>query len=110
MDLSILPSTRIEAEMNSPSCDPTAYWVRGALVALRKEQANLIRIQKVLPESPSITYQANASGWTLLTAVNLMLFSLIHNPCSTTLYAMYKETGSKSPAKRKKFRGIIQIR
>jgi ferrous iron transport protein B len=35
-----------------------------------------------------------AGGWTLLTAVNLMLFSLIHNPCSTTLYTIYKETGS----------------
>ncbi len=33
-------------------------------------------------------------GWTLLTAVNLMLFSLIHNPCSTTIYTIYKETGS----------------
>ncbi len=36
-----------------------------------------------------------AGGWTLLTAVNLMLFSLIHNPCSTTIYTIYKETGSK---------------
>jgi ferrous iron transport protein B len=35
-----------------------------------------------------------AGGWTLLTAVNLMLFSLIHNPCSTTIYTMFKETGS----------------
>jgi ferrous iron transport protein B len=34
-------------------------------------------------------------GWTLLTAVNLMLFSLIHNPCSTTIYTMYRESGSK---------------
>ena len=34
-------------------------------------------------------------GWTLLTAVNLMLFSLIHNPCSTTIYTIYRETGSK---------------
>lgn len=33
-------------------------------------------------------------GWTLLTAVNLMLFSLIHNPCSTTIYTIYKETKS----------------
>ena len=33
-------------------------------------------------------------GWTLLTAVNVMLFSLIHNPCSTTIYTIYKETGS----------------
>jgi ferrous iron transport protein B len=36
-----------------------------------------------------------AGGWTLLTAVNVMLFSLIHNPCSTTIYTIYKETGSK---------------
>jgi ferrous iron transport protein B len=36
----------------------------------------------------------DAGGWTLLTAVNLMLFSLLHNPCSTTIYTIYKETGS----------------
>jgi len=36
----------------------------------------------------------SAGGWTLLTAVNLMLFSLIHNPCSTTIFTIYKETGS----------------
>ncbi len=36
----------------------------------------------------------NAGGWTLLTALNLMLFSLLHNPCSTTIYTIYKETGS----------------
>ncbi|MYH53520.1 MAG: ferrous iron transporter B [Gemmatimonadetes bacterium] len=35
-----------------------------------------------------------AGGWTLLTGVNLMLFSLLHNPCSTTIYTIYKETGS----------------
>jgi ferrous iron transport protein B len=35
-----------------------------------------------------------SGGWTLLTAINLMLFSLIHNPCSTTLFTIYKETGS----------------
>jgi ferrous iron transport protein B len=35
-----------------------------------------------------------AGGWTALTAVNLMLFSLLHNPCSTTIYTIYKETGS----------------
>jgi ferrous iron transport protein B len=36
-----------------------------------------------------------AGGWTLLTAVNLMLFSLIHNPCSTTIFTIFKETNSK---------------
>ena len=35
-----------------------------------------------------------AGGWTLLTGVCLMLFSLLHNPCSTTIYTIYKETGS----------------
>ena len=35
-----------------------------------------------------------AGGWTLLTGVNLMLFSLLHNPCSTTIYTIYKESGS----------------
>jgi len=31
-------------------------------------------------------------GWTMLTAVNLMLFSLLHNPCATTILTIYKET------------------
>lgn len=35
-----------------------------------------------------------AGGWTLLTAINLMIFSLLHNPCSTTIYTIYKETRS----------------
>ena len=35
-----------------------------------------------------------AGGWNLLTAVNLMLFCLLHHPCSTTLYSIYKETRS----------------
>lgn len=33
-------------------------------------------------------------GWTMLTAVNMMLFCLLHHPCSTTIYTIYKETGS----------------
>ncbi|ULT22837.1 hypothetical protein KUH03_26535 [Sphingobacterium sp. E70] len=37
----------------------------------------------------------HAGGWTTLTAINLMLFSLLHNPCSTTIYTIYKETGSR---------------
>ena len=36
----------------------------------------------------------DAGGWTLLTVVNLMLFSLLHNPCSTTIYTIWKETRS----------------
>lgn len=40
--LGILPGTFITAEVVSPSGDPTAYRVRGALIALRSEQADLI--------------------------------------------------------------------
>jgi len=36
-----------------------------------------------------------AGGWTLLTGVNVMLFSLLHNPCSTTIYTIWKETLSR---------------
>lgn len=35
-----------------------------------------------------------AGGWTVLTGINLMLFSLLHNPCSTTIYTIFKETHS----------------
>lgn len=34
------------------------------------------------------------NGWTMLTAVNLMLFALLHNPCATTIITIYKETKS----------------
>ena len=51
----------------------------------------------VMFELDSITATGDilrTGGWTLLTAVCVMLFSLLHNPCSTTLYTIYKETGS----------------
>lgn len=35
-----------------------------------------------------------ANGWTWMTAVSTMLFSLMHWPCSTTLLTVKKETGS----------------
>ncbi len=34
------------------------------------------------------------NGWTYLTALNVMLFSLLHWPCATTLLTIKKETGS----------------
>ena len=33
-------------------------------------------------------------GWTILTGINLMLFSLLHNPCSTTILTIWQETKS----------------
>lgn len=47
-----------------------------------------------LDDNSSYMQLFTAGGWTLLTAINLMLFSLVHNPCSTTLYTIYKETKS----------------
>jgi ferrous iron transport protein B len=38
------------------------------------------------------TLLVEKNKWTLLTAVNLMLFSLLHNPCATTIMTIYKET------------------
>lgn len=35
-----------------------------------------------------------ANGWTLLTAINVMLLSLMHYPCATTLLTIKKETNS----------------
>ena len=44
MDLGILPGTPIAAEIQSPGGDPTAYRIRGALIALRRDQADLIHV------------------------------------------------------------------
>ena len=51
----------------------------------------------VMFELDSLADTANvlhAGGWTLLTGINLMLFSLLHNPCSTTILTIYRETKS----------------
>ncbi len=46
-DLGFLPGAELQAELTSAGGDPVAYRIRGALIALRKEQADLIRIQRV---------------------------------------------------------------
>jgi len=45
-----------------------------------------------LEDAQVYTVLTQVGGWTLLTAVNLMLFSLLHNPCSTTILTIWKET------------------
>lgn len=45
-------------------------------------------------EDSALAMLLSAGGWTTLTAVCLMLFSLCHNPCSTTIYTIWKETKS----------------
>ena len=45
LDLGFVSGTPVEVEMVSPGGDPTAYRVRGTVVALRREQAGLIRVE-----------------------------------------------------------------
>jgi ferrous iron transport protein B len=45
-------------------------------------------------ENSTLAMLLHGGGWTTLTAVCLMLFSLCHNPCSTTIFTIWKETKS----------------
>ncbi len=57
-----------------------SYMAKGSLVDLE----DTYLIGNILVEN----------GWTLLTAINVMIFTLLHFPCSTTLLTIKKETGS----------------
>ena len=46
LDLGLVKNTTIKASLRSPFGDPTAYEVRGCLIALRKEDAHSILISK----------------------------------------------------------------
>ena len=35
-----------------------------------------------------------ANGWTIITAINMMIFTVLHFPCATTLLTIKKETGN----------------
>jgi DtxR family Mn-dependent transcriptional regulator len=50
MDLGILPGTPITAEITSPGGDLTAYRIRDALIALRREQAAHIRVKRLVAD------------------------------------------------------------
>ena len=47
LDLGVVPGTVTTVELMNPSGSPVAYRIRGACIALRKEQAQRIRIRKV---------------------------------------------------------------
>ncbi len=48
------------------------------------EPANLLTLKEIFV----------SQGWTILTAINVMMFSLLHFPCATTLLTIKKESGS----------------
>ena len=45
LDLGIVKGTKISPILKSPSGDPTAFLIRGSMIALRKEDANLIFVK-----------------------------------------------------------------
>lgn len=61
-----------------------------ALMSYLSQQAMSQATSLIAMESVLFSY-----GWTWMTAVSVMLFSLLHFPCGTTVYTIYKETGSK---------------
>lgn len=46
LDLGLVPGTRVTVEMRSPLRDPVAYRVRGAVIALRRHQADWVQVER----------------------------------------------------------------
>lgn len=46
LDLGIVKGTKITSVFKSPSSDPTAFEIRGTILALRKEDSSLIVIKE----------------------------------------------------------------
>ena len=46
LDLGLVPGTLVEAELASAGGDPVAYRIRGALIALRKDQSRWIQVDR----------------------------------------------------------------
>lgn len=53
LDLGVVPGTVITAELEGVMRDPVAYRIRGALIALRREQADWIRVARTGTEEPN---------------------------------------------------------
>lgn len=47
LDLGIIPGTKITNLYESPFKDPKAYLIRGAIIALRKEDADYIQVSRM---------------------------------------------------------------
>ncbi|HWA57785.1 MAG TPA: metal-dependent transcriptional regulator [Gemmatimonadales bacterium] len=53
LDLGVVPGTIITSQFTSPDGDPAAYLIRGALIALRKAQAELIQVDLLPAQAAS---------------------------------------------------------
>ena len=45
LDLGVVPGTEIRVALDNPLNDPIGYWIRGAVIALRKEQSDKIFVE-----------------------------------------------------------------
>ena len=62
LDIGIVSGTKLSCVMKSPLGDPTAYLVRGALIALRKEDSEKIVIEL---DSPVQGVKDNGTDFTV---------------------------------------------
>ncbi len=64
LDLGVVPGTLIEAELRSATGDPVAYRIRGALIALRRHQAEWIEIDgaNAAPPGDTAVHEVAASS------------------------------------------------
>jgi DtxR family Mn-dependent transcriptional regulator len=62
LDLGIVPGTLVTAELVSPSGDPTAYRIRDTLIALRREQASFIEIERLALDTAQAVHNGKASA------------------------------------------------
>lgn len=53
LDLGVVPGTLITVSFTSPGGDPAAYLIRGALIALRRTQAELIQVEPQVERAAS---------------------------------------------------------
>ena len=47
LDIGMTEESQVECVLCSPFGDPIAYWIRGALIAIRKEDAQNIIVEKI---------------------------------------------------------------
>ncbi len=47
LDLGLIPGTKIKVLQKSPLGDPVSYFIRGSVIALRKEHTSKILVKKI---------------------------------------------------------------
>jgi ferrous iron transport protein B len=68
---------------------PANEIVMPTALMLYMNQSRMLQLESTLLSAVLLDH-----GWTVLTAASLMLFSLMHNPCGTTIWTIWSETKS----------------